>query len=306
MKKGLIVFFVAVLLSPIVSQAQQSPLYTQYMLNDYVINPAVAGSKGFFPLRLNVRNQWMGFEDAPSTQSLSFHAGVGDGRVGLGALIFQDDTGPTSQLGTQISYSYHLYVPSIESNLSFGVAPMIYQYSLNANELEFHDPEIIGGSYKKVLPDASVGLYLYGESYFIGASVYQLLETTFKQSLYNAYGDNSGKRHYFLTAGVTKEVNYSFHIEPSIMIKTLEIGLTQVDFNIRTIFNRKFWTGLSIRTDESVVALVGMNLETFHLAYGFDYTMRPIGTHTSGSHEISVGFNLPDPRNRRHVYYWRY
>ena len=84
---------------PSLAIAQQSPLYSQYMLNDFVINPAIAGSKPFYPLRVNAREQWEGLGSfAPSTQSLSFHAPVGDGRVGLGGIIFQDNTPPTSNM----------------------------------------------------------------------------------------------------------------------------------------------------------------------------------------------------------------
>lgn len=299
--------FALLLFFPALSFAQQSPLYSQYMLNDYVINPAIAGSKSYFPVRLSVRDQWTGFEEAPSTQSLSFHRHVGDGRVGLGGIMYQDNTGPTSQMGFQVTYAYHAYLSSIESNLSLGVSPMVYQYTLNTQDLTFHNPEIVGGgTYREILPDASVGAYLYGRGYSIGVSVYQLFESMFKESVYQAYGDNTGARHYFLTAAITKEIHKSFHVEPSVMLKAIDVGPTQLDLNVRAIFNRKFWTGLSLRTDQSVVVLLGMNLETFHLAYGFDYTMQSIGTHTSGSHEISVGFNIQDPNSRRHVYYWRY
>ena len=74
---------------PPLAMAQQSPLYTQYMLNDFVINPAIAGET-IFPTTIK-RKRAMGRirSFAPSTQSLSFHAPVGDGRVGLGGLIFQ-------------------------------------------------------------------------------------------------------------------------------------------------------------------------------------------------------------------------
>ena len=89
MRKFILVLLIGI---PSLVIAQQSPLYTQYMLNDFVINPAIAGSKPFFPLRLNAREQWAGLGSfAPSTQSLSFHAPVGDGRIGLGGLIFNNN-----------------------------------------------------------------------------------------------------------------------------------------------------------------------------------------------------------------------
>ena len=293
---------------PAVLLAQQSPLYTQYMLNDFVINPAIAGSKPFFPIRLNAREQWEGFVDAPSTQSLSFHAPVGDGRVGLGGLIFQDNTGPTSQLGFMGSYAYHIDLGHINSKLSLGASGMVYQYKIDQDELTTPTPDLAlqGGVYSEIVPDASFGAYLYGENYYVGASIFQLFETTFREAVFNTFGDNTGVRHYFLMAGYTAEVHKTLHVEPSVLLKTIEAGPLQIDINTRIIFNRKFWTGISLRSDRSVVTLLGMNAGNFHLAYGFDYTFASIRNHTSGSHEVSVGVNIPDPRRRRHVYYWRH
>lgn len=301
--------FVILISAPSLLWAQQSPLYTQYMLNDFVINPAIAGSKPFFPLRLNVREQWEGLGDfAPSTQSLSFHAPVGDGRVGLGGLIFQDNTDPTSNMGAMFTYAYHLDLPNMMSKLSLGISGLVYQYKLDQGALKFQNPdmEFEGGVYSEVVPDASFGAYLYGKQYYLGASVYQLFESTFREALTYDYGDNVGVRHYFAMAGYTAEINKSLHLEPSLLVKTIQGGPVQLDVNARVIFNRNLWTGISFRTDRSAVALVGMNVGNFHLAYGFDYTFASIANHISGSHEVSIGINIPDPRNRRHVYYWRY
>lgn len=300
---------VLIICAPGFLSAQQSPLYTQYMLNDFVINPAIAGSKPFFPLRLNAREQWEGLGSfAPSTQSLSLHAPVGDGRVGIGGLIFQDNTFPTSNMGAMFTYAYHMSLPAIKSKVSLGMSGLVYQYKLDQNAIEFHNPDIEfeGGVYSEIVPDAAFGAYLYGENYYLGMSVYQLFESTFREALTFDYGDNIGVRHFFGMAGYTAEVNKSLHIEPSLLVKTIEGGPIQVDINTRAIFNRKFWTGLSLRSDRSVVALMGINAGNFHIAYGFDYTLASIANHTSGSHEISIGVNIPDPRNRRHVYYWRY
>ncbi len=295
--------------TPLLAMTQQSPLYTQYMLNDFVINPAIAGSKPFFPLRLNVREQWEGLGSfAPSTQSLSFHAPAGDGRVGLGGLIFQDNTLPTSNMGAMFTYSFHMNLPEIESKISLGFSGMIYQYKLDQSAMEFHNPDVNfeGGVYSEIVPDAAFGSYLYGENYYVGISIYQLFQSTFREALTFDYGDNIGVRHYFGMAGYTAEINKSLHLEPSILVKFTDVGPIQLDINTRVIFNRKFWTGISLRTDRSVVALMGMNVGNFHLAYGFDYTFASIANHTAGSHEISIGINIPDPKSRRHVYYWKY
>ena len=58
--------------------AQQLPLYSQYMQNNFVLNPAIAGTTENAPFRAVIRNQWTGMEGAPKTQTLSFHNSIKD------------------------------------------------------------------------------------------------------------------------------------------------------------------------------------------------------------------------------------
>lgn len=65
MKKLSILLFFSLLAS--VAVAQQKALYSQYMANYYLLNPAVAGYSKNLNFKMGYRNQWAGFEDAPST-----------------------------------------------------------------------------------------------------------------------------------------------------------------------------------------------------------------------------------------------
>ena len=57
--------------------AQQIPLTSQYMFNDYLINPAIGGSFNYTPIALSVRSQWSGMDGAPETQFLGGHTKIG-------------------------------------------------------------------------------------------------------------------------------------------------------------------------------------------------------------------------------------
>src|SRR5438128_12249571 len=47
--------------------AQQRPYYTQYILNNYIINPAVAGIENYWDVKASHRHQWVGLNGAPVT-----------------------------------------------------------------------------------------------------------------------------------------------------------------------------------------------------------------------------------------------
>jgi len=66
-KKILAVIALAVLLCLVALRGygQQLPVYSQYMMNKFLINPAVAGSEGYTAFNLTSRKQWLGIKDAP-------------------------------------------------------------------------------------------------------------------------------------------------------------------------------------------------------------------------------------------------
>src|SRR5438128_4347832 len=47
--------------------AQQRPYYTQYILNNYIINPAIAGIENYWDVKISHRHQWVGLDGAPVT-----------------------------------------------------------------------------------------------------------------------------------------------------------------------------------------------------------------------------------------------
>jgi len=102
-KKSLIL--TSLLFLGFVTNAQQIALNTQYMFNDFIINPAVAGTKNYAPLSFSFRRQWMGMDDAPVTQNLSLHSYIGK-NTGAGAYFYNDVAGPTRRTGFCGAFSY--------------------------------------------------------------------------------------------------------------------------------------------------------------------------------------------------------
>src|SRR3989304_5083351 len=111
MKKLILPFVLclAVMLSIVeASFSQQLPLFSQYMLNDYFQNPAVAGSRPYFDAVSANRLQWAGITDAPRTYALSMQGPIRQKNMGVGGYLFTDMVGPTRRIGISGSYAYHI------------------------------------------------------------------------------------------------------------------------------------------------------------------------------------------------------
>ncbi len=304
MKKSLIVLSLCL---AALTKAQQIPMYSQYLNNDFILNPAIAGSKPYFPIQINSRTQWSGLGTiAPKTNTLSYHMPIAYDAIGVGAIVMQDETGPYSQMGVTLSFAYHIQLDEDNTTrLSLGLNGLMTQHTLNQDDLTFHNIESeFQGSYSKTVPDASFGAYLYSKNFSLSASAHQLFESTFKKSVKDIFGDNSQVRHYFAHVSYRINIYSDLAIEPSLLVKSTEVSPTQLDINARAIIDNNYWAGLSLRSSESLVVLTGLNMGGLFLSYSYDYGINSLSSVASGSHEISLGFKINDKRKRRHSYYW--
>ena len=304
MKKNFIIILVCF---SALTKAQQLPMYSQYITNDFVLNPAIAGSKPYFPLQINSRTQWPGLgKIAPKTNTLSFHMPLAYESIGIGALVMQDETGPYSQIGLTLSFAYHIQLDEDDvTRLSLGLSGLITQHNLKQDDLIFHNPDPeFQGSYSKMVPDASFGAYLYSKNFSLSVSAHQLFESTFKKSVQDIFGDNSQVRHYFAHASYRIDIHSDLAVEPSLLVKSTEVSPTQLDINARAIIDNNYWAGLSLRSSQSLVILAVFHMRSLFLSYSYDYGISSLSSVASGSHEISLGFNINDKRKRRHSYYW--
>jgi type IX secretion system PorP/SprF family membrane protein len=286
----------AALLAATGAQAQQLPLYSQYMHNDLVLNPAVAGTKDFAPFRSIIRSQWDGIEGNPNTQTLSFHNSIKDKKMGFGISVFNDRLGPVGQAGISGTYSYRLEF-SEKSKLSFGLSGQIYRYRIDVNELRFNNTTntdkalMANGDYRSWHPNFSFGTLYYSENYWAGLSIPELLENRVGSSR-DAFILKK-KRHYYLTGGYRYKIDETYTIEPSMVVKYVANAPMQLDLNARLHAFDKFSLGVSYRTNAAVVLLIGFKFkEQWHFGYSYDITTTPLKNYTVGSHEIMIGYDL--------------
>lgn len=290
MKKILFTLLLAFMIKSI--SAQQLPYYSQYMLNSFLLNPAVAGTEEGIPLALTYRNQWAGFADSPKTIALSANGMMGE-RVGLGGIVFSERTGPLSKTGFQASYAYHLEI-SNTIKMAMGLSGLVHQHVLDQDKLtldESNDMAVQGGKQSTTAADANLGLYLYHEFFFVGFSAPQLFQSNL--ALESNQGNlNRLYRHYFFNVGGNFIVNDKMTIQPSLLVKAMQASPYQFDLNCKFLLENKYWAGLSYRDQESIVFLAGLKHNEFSFGLAYDFGLNSIRRYSSGSHELYVAYNL--------------
>lgn len=281
-------FVLMLVLSTIKSSAQQDPQFTNYMYNTLSVNSAYAGSRGHLSVLALQRTQWVGIDGAPQTQTLSIETPVGK-NVGLGLSFVKDKLGPSEEyyLDANISYTVKL---SDKSKLSFGMkgGGRFYNVDLFDGFQEASDVASING---KFLPTIGAGIYWRNEKSYIGIAVPNFLT----QRHYDLSADviSAERLHYFLIAGKVFNISERVKFKPSFLGKFVSGSPFIADFSANFMFYDAFRIGLAYRWDDSVSALLGLQISPkLLLGYAYDLTTTRLGDFNAGTHEIFLRFEL--------------
>lgn len=286
------------------AQAQQNPLYTQYMFNPFVINPAITGTHTYYQIWSNHRLQWLGMVDPPLTNTLSIYGPLEKQDMGIGGYIFSDVTGPESKIGFNGSYAYNFAI-SDEYRISFGISLGLLQYKIDGTKITFpeqYDEALINTVWTKFVPDASVGAYFYSSNLFAGIASTQLFNNKLQifEPLDSLQESTFGrlKSHFYLTGGYKYFINRDFALEPTLILRGVSPAPPQLDFNVRAIYQNMAWFGISFRTQDAIAFLAGYTYEDkIYLGLSYDLGITPLAKYNSGTIEIMIGYKFNSIKN---------
>jgi type IX secretion system PorP/SprF family membrane protein len=310
--------------------AQQLPQYSQYQRNAVMINPGAVGAYDFTDITLGGRYQWMGFEHSPRTAygyvsttlggnksgynpSLrtsrgpvaSPKVGVGKLKHGVGGEVYLDEFGAFRKLSFAGIYAVHLPV-SRYTNLSMGVKAGISNNQFFQDRAVvlsqmpgFSGTQLIDGTYDAFIAnqsslnslDLGIGMYYYGEKFFVGLSADQL--TRDMVTFGTGTADFNQQIHSKFIAGYKFNMNRDWTIQPSVLVKYMQPAPLSFDATVQFEYMEWIWFGLSYRNQDALIGMVGMNInERFKFGYSYDLTTSDLNSSSNGSHELILGVML--------------
>lgn len=310
--------------------SQAKPYYTQYILNNYILNPAITGIENYTDVKLSYRNQWAGIDGAPVTTYFSIHGPLGkkDLRTnatsfqvpgtnpggpkawdeyavspahhGIGAQIVNDKAGYISRWSAAVSYAYHKPLSaktSLAAGLNLGVSSVsIDRSKIVWGDLDPQDPAIgyNNGSISKIKPEIGAGIWLYSARYFLGASVLNIIPGKAKFVKDATYGETFTP-NFFGTAGYRFAMTEDISVLPSVMVQYWQPQLTSLHANVKLQYQDFLWVGASYRHADLVggySGMVGVNVSnTFNISYAYEHANSSrLQTYTKGTHEVVIGF----------------
>jgi type IX secretion system PorP/SprF family membrane protein len=287
--KFYILFLLNLLLFPIVATSQSYPLFSQYVSNGLILNPAYTGSREVLSISLMHRSQWYGFEGASDYQTLSAHAPLKNNRVAIGCLFLNEQYGKLHNTHAYINYAYRINLGN--SKLALGLKAGANMINYNFNNTYVNEPDYtFAGNESYILPNFGAGTYLYSSTYFIGISVPYLLSYDDGYKVYH----NMDNYDYLFTGGYVFNVANVFKVKPTTLIKYSKTAKEQVDLNMNLIFFKdKLWIGGAYRIGQAYASTLEIQFNPqFRFGYSFEYTKSDIPEFNYTSHEISIRYEF--------------
>lgn len=286
----------AIVLVCFTSNAQQQPMYTQYMFNALAINPAYAGSHESISATALSRIQWVGIDGAPTTHTFSIHSPVPGKKIGIGAVFSHDQIGVSKQTTVQLSYAYRIQMR--RSTLSLGLQGGIRSNRTNYAELGVNDGNLQGSEFA-VRPNFGVGAYYYTGRYYVGVSVPTVIKNNWSKASDDDRVIGTDIPHFFVTAGMVFDVSPLVKIKPSALIKSVQGAPVELDINANVILDDKVWVGLSYRSFDALSLILELQVNPqLRFGYAYDLTVSDLRQVNSGSHELMLNYRFVYERTK--------
>lgn len=267
------------------------------MFNTQLFNAGYVGASQAHTFNLLQRKQWVGFDGAPVSQSLSYGTPVNQKRLAYGFSAINDKIGPLRNNSFAVDVAYHLLLNGSNKVLSLGLKLSLNSFNLNSDELnlnQIQDPLFLSESIG-FKPNIGTGIYYYTDKFYAGVSTPYFFENK----------ELGQKRHIYFTSGLLINLFRDVQLRPSTLIKMTKGVPVNLDLSTLLIFKDQFWLGGNLRstykdlfptadTGGGFGGIFGINLsDSIMVSYAYSYSLgNRTGVFNNGTHEIILRYNL--------------
>lgn len=280
--------------------AQQTPTFSEYNYNPFIINSAYAGLTPSTEISISNSGYFNQFDGSPRSFSFSGHGAINRGKVGLGAGILRDQIGVTTSTQFFAAYSYKIFF-DFESNrpywqhynpgvLSFGITAGVQQYQDNLTALDIMDDSNFSENINATIPTMGLGFLFNHASFYVGFSTPNILGDTLASddnlNLENPYYGYFGYRFF----------NNRFQeimIKPNMLLKYENGAPLEADINLAVSFKNKFEIGTGYRTSSSLNFLAGVYMFD-NVRFIYNYNMAINDSPLGNTHGFVLSYQFGD------------
>ncbi len=268
--------------------AQQDAMFTKYMFNSLVFNPAYAGSQGYWDINATYRKQWLSFDGAPVTFLGGAEGAIGE-NVGVGLTLFNDQVGVDRRTDFSLNYAYRFRTTEGKFAIGIKAGAAFFRTDFQDLEVDPGDP-LYAADVKTANPYAGVGIFYNSDRFYFGLSSPTLISIDTDKS---DATPKFLKPHFYGNIGFITPVGERVELRPSILLSFQEAAPFQAHLNLSAIFSKRFALGLSYRTGDAInINTVIFVSKQFRIGAAYDYTLSGLRKFNNGSFEFMMGYSF--------------
>ena len=271
---------------------QEEVLVSQYLHNQFAINPAFAGSREGLTLFGGFRKQWGGIESSPTSILLTGHAPLRNEKMTLGLSMWDYKLHETNEATVLATVGYRTKIAD-GTWLGLALQPGVTIRSTDWSSVRTMEEEDAVFMEKEtgVAPQLGFGVSVYGTRYFGGLSVKSLFVVDDFERRGGEFAP--GEATYYLTGGYRWDVGESFTIQPSLMADYSKKTDMACDITVTGGYAEKLYVDLAYRTTKDVtIGLSYKPKEQLKIAYSYTLSVGDLNGYGSGSHEITLQYDF--------------
>jgi type IX secretion system PorP/SprF family membrane protein len=283
---------------------QQDSQFTQYMYNTININPAYAGSRDVLSVFGLHRNQWVGLDGAPVTNTFAFHSPLNYKNLGMGMSIMNDRIGPSDENSVSVDLSYTVPTSS-RYKLALGLKATAHFLNVDFTRLNIYNPgDVLAQNNidNRFSPNVGAGIYFYSDDTYFGLSVPNFLETQHfdrGQPSFSQSSVASERMHYYFIMGKVFDISPEVVFKPAMLSKIIEGAPLQMDVSANFLFNQNFTLGIAYRWNAAASMLAGFQVTSnWFIGYAYDMETTRLASYNAGSHEFFLRYEFNKKSNR--------
>jgi type IX secretion system PorP/SprF family membrane protein len=274
------------------AMAQLSPMGAMYFQNQYLGNPALAGTEKGMDVSLGIRKQWSNIPGSPAMQAFTASYGLNE-KVGLGLNVYNDKSGLFKRTRTVASYAYHLPLGGDVQHLSFGISLGFTNERIATEDIRGNSADMNVGAYNQrdTYVDGDFGVAYTSNKFNIQAAIPNL-----KSMLKKDINTDAVDRSTFFSAVSYKfqlEGPGGFGVEPKVAyrgVKGLD-NIMDIGANLSYANNKVNIFGMYHTTKSSTFG-VGLNYQNIGFSGMYSTATSALSNYANGNFEVSVKVKL--------------
>ncbi len=279
--------------------AQRSAaIFTHYTVSPWLVNPGMVGFEGTHEVRANYRAAFSGFPGAPKAYALNYSGPMGR-NFGIGAEVLAERSAQATLTEVKLSYAFH--TESGPFQWAGGFSAGINSSRLQAGRMrpgDAPDPMIVDALSGRAGFEAALGLRAhYLDQTFFGVTFPALVAARLQRSEQADPEQRGGLKYYMVQLGhkiIVKRL--SFQVTPSVLLARTYGAPFRADLNVVASFlDEQFVSGLSYRAGagDQLGMLLGTKVKKVKFYYSYDIGFSDFQSYNNGSHEVTIGVDLP-------------